>query len=273
MKIENTMEFTDLYTVESLQCFNGFHNRGYRVNRSDTDKVNRLIATIRQEREKNIGPVAGDSIEYTCRNGDWFHSAHIEDLRNGHLKICLSGSVPFCYENGAGTGYNVHEGIWTYPGKALLKPAGSRLKQFRTWGHTGKCANGEVYFMAFVRSWKYTEPEPLYDRYTTRHWSKYLINRLPDPENKGEFFYMSEGFALYSREELDKLVRILHGKLFTGIYRNSLVLWGYHMNWKLLTEQEWNNTKAEIHISFLGESPVKIITCDDNRTITVYKKK
>ena len=150
------MEFTDLYTVESLQCFNGFHNRGYRVNRSDTDKVNRLIATIRQEREKNIGPVAGDSIEYTCRNGDWFHSAHIEDLRNGHLKICLSGSVPFCYENGAGTGYNVHEGIWTYPGKALLKPAGSRLKQFRTWGHTGKCANGEVYFMAFVRSWKYT---------------------------------------------------------------------------------------------------------------------
>lgn len=127
------MEFTDLYTVESLQCFNGFHNRGYQVNRSDTDKVNRLIATIRQEREKNIGPVAGDSIEYTCRNGDWFHSAHIEDIRNGHLKICLSGSVPFCYENGAGTGYNVHEGIWTYPGKALLKPAGSRLKQFRTW--------------------------------------------------------------------------------------------------------------------------------------------
>ncbi len=52
--------------------------------------------------------------------------------------------------------------------------------------------------MAFVRSWKYTEPEPLYDRYTTRHWSKYLINRLPDPENKGEFFYMSEGFTLYS---------------------------------------------------------------------------
>ena len=47
------MEFTDPYTVESLQCFNGFHNRGgYRVNQSDTDKVNRLIATIRQEREK-----------------------------------------------------------------------------------------------------------------------------------------------------------------------------------------------------------------------------
>ena len=37
------MEFTDLYTVESLQCFNGFHYRGYRINQSDTDKVNLVL--------------------------------------------------------------------------------------------------------------------------------------------------------------------------------------------------------------------------------------
>lgn len=84
---------------------------------------------------------------------------------------------------------------------------------------------------------------------------------------------MTEGFTLYSREELDRLTGILHGKLFDGIYSNSLVLWGYYMKWEILTEQEWNETKAEIHISFLGKSPVKIITCDDTRTITVYKKK
>ena len=154
-----------------------------------------------------------------------------------------------------------------------MKPAGIREKQFRTWGHAGKCANGEVYFTACVRAWQYTEPEPLYGRYTTRNWSKYHINRQPNPEHDGEFFYMTEGFTLYSREELDRLTGILHGKLFDGIYSNSLVLWGYHMKWEILTEQEWHETKAEIHISFLGESPVKIITCDDTRTITVYKKK
>ena len=126
------MEFTDLYTVEILQCFNGFHYRGYRINQSDTDKVNRLIAIIRQEREKNIGPAAGDIIEYTCRNGDWFQSAHIEEICDGHFKICLSRSIPFCYESGDGVGYNVHEGIWTYPKRAALKPAGIREKQFRT---------------------------------------------------------------------------------------------------------------------------------------------
>ena len=68
-----------------------------------------------------------------------------------------------------------------------------------------------------------------------------------------------------------KLEQIPHQQ--AAQYSNSLVLWGYHMKWEILTEQEWNETKAEIHISFLGESPVKIITCDDTRTITVYKKK
>ena len=157
--------------------------------------------------------------------------------------------------------------------KGRLKTGRYQGKLFRTWGHAGKCANGEVYFTAFVRAWQYTEPEPLYGRYTTRNWSKYHINRQPDPEHDGEFFYMTEGFTLYSREELDRLTGILHGELFDGIHSNSLVLWGYHMKWEILTEQKWNNTKAEIHISFLGESPVKIITSDDTRTITVYKKK
>lgn len=173
------MEFTDLYTVESLQCFNGFHYRRYRVNQSDTDKVNRLIAIIRQEREKNIGPAAGDIIEYTCRNGDWFQSAHIEEICDGHFKICLSGIIPFCYESGDGVGYNVHEGIWTYLKRAALRPAGIREKQFRTWGHAGKCANGEVYFTACVRACIYGIPNPCMADNTTRNWSKYHINRQP----------------------------------------------------------------------------------------------
>ena len=157
--------------------------------------------------------------------------------------------------------------------ESRLKTSRYQGKAVQDMGTCRKCANGEVYFMACVRAWQYTEPEPLYGRYTTRNWSKYHINRQPDPEHDGEFFYMTEGFTLYSREELDRLTGILHGKLFDGIYSNSLVLWGYHMKWEILTEQEWNETKAEIHISFLGKSPVKIITCDDTHTITVYKKK
>lgn len=267
------MELTNFYTIETLQYLNDSYDYGYPVTLSDTDKVNRLIATIRQERDGHENPVAGDMIEYTSRNGDFFNSAHIGRITDKNYEICLSKIVPFCYENENGVGYDIHEGVWTHLNKTLPAPACIRTGLFRTWGHTGRCAHGLIYFKTFIRSWKYTEPDPMFGEYTTRNWTKYFISKLPDPERKGEFTYKGDGFSLYSLTELDRLVEILHGKLFNGIYRNSLILWGYRMVWNLLTEQEWNAAKAGIHISFLGNSPVKIQTCHDTRTVIIHKKK
>lgn len=267
------MELTNFYTIETLQYLNDSYDYGYPVTLSDTDKVNRLIAAIRQERDGHENPVAGDMIEYTSRNGDFFNSAHIGRITDKNYEICLSKIVPFCYENENGVGYDIHEGVWTHLNKALPAPACIRTGLFRTWGHTGRCAHGLIYFKTFIRSWKYTEPDPMFGEYTTRNWTKYFISKLPDPERKGEFTYKGDGFSLYSLTELDRLVEILHGKLFNGIYRNSLILWGYRMVWNLLTEQEWNAAKAGIHISFLGNSPVKIQTCHATRTVIIHKKK
>ena len=167
------------------------------------------------------------------------------------------GSIPFCYESGAGVGYNVHEGIWTYPEESRLETG--RASGSNSSGHgdipenapTERYISWPSYVHGNIRS-----REPLYDRYTTRHWSKYLINRLPDPENKGEFFYMSEGFTLYSVRNWTSSSRILHGKLFdrniqelarpVGIPHELGATHGTGME---------QTTKAEIHISFLGESP------------------
>lgn len=267
------MELTNFYTIETLQYLNDSYDYGYPVTLSDTDKVNRLIAAIRQERNGHENPVVGDMIEYTSRNGDFFNSAHIGRITDKNYEICLSKIVPFCYENENGVGYDIHEGVWTHLNKTLPAPACIRTGLFRTWGHTGRCAHGLIYFKTFIRSWKYTEPDPMFGEYTTRNWTKYFISKLPDPERKGEFTYKGDGFSLYSLTELDRLVEILHGKLFNGIYRNSLILWGYRMVWNLLTEQEWNAAKAGIHISFLGNSPVKIQTCHDTRTVIIHKKK
>lgn len=266
------MVVSNFYTVETLQRLNDSHDYGYSVTQSDTDKVNRLIKGIQQERNRHEKPIAGDIIGYTSRNGDFFSSAHIGRVRDKNYEICLSDIVPFCYENENGTGYDIHEGVWVHPKNAVLKPAGIKVVLFRTWGHTGRCDHGFIYFKTFVRSWEYAEPEPMFGEYTTRNWTKYLISSCPDPERKGEFFYKANGFTLYSRTELDRLAKTLHGELFNGIYRNSLVLWGYRMVWKILVEQEWNGAEADIHLSFLGESPVKIRTCEDNRTIFIYKK-
>lgn len=267
------MEFSNFYTVESLQDLNNSHDYGYPIIQDDADKVNRLIAGIQRERNEYERPVCGDIIEYTARNGDYYPHAHIGLLKNRYSEICLSDSIPFCYENGTRIGYEIHEGVWAHPDKTTWEPTGIRVRLFKTWGHAGRRPDGTLYFKTFVRSWKYTEPQPIFGEYTTKDWAKYFLGKLPDPERKGEYFYKGDGFTLYSEQELKGLIEILHGKVFNGIYRNSLVIWGYRIIWKLLNDQEWNRTKAEVYISFLGNSPVKIQTCHNTHTVFIYKKK
>lgn len=270
------MELSNFYTIETLQYLNDSHDYGYPVSQSDVDKVNRLIALIHQQREgQGTTPEAGDIIAYTTRNGDYYPHAHIErmEIDDQEAAICLSPHTPFCFGNKGIAGYDTGGGPWTQLNPETVEPDGIRFKLFKTWGHCGRGRNGAVYFKTAVRAWKYAEPEPLFGKYTTRDWGRYFISRLPDAERKGEFTYKGEGFAVYSEEELGGLVEILHGELFDGIYSNSLVLWGYRMEWQFITEPEWNKVKAGLHLSFLGNSPVKIQTCHDTHTVIIYKKK
>lgn len=140
------------------------------------------------------------------------------------------------------------------------------------WGHTGRHRNGAVLFHTFVRAWKYTEPDPLYGKYTTKEWTRYIIECQPDIEPADAFIYRNESFTLYSREELERLVGILHGELFNGFRPGLFILWAYRMEWKELPTWEWNMLKAETHLFFLGVSPVKIRTDHNGHTVTFYKK-
>ena len=48
-------------------------------------------------------------------------------------------------------------------------------------GIPGSCNNtGSLRFDAPVRKWKYREPDPLYDGYTTRNWFRYHIMKHRD---------------------------------------------------------------------------------------------
>lgn len=267
------MEFSNFYTVETLRCLNDAHDYGYDVSGEDMDKVNRLISFIQKERHASKVPIAGDIIEYTTRNGDYYNQAHIERIKDSDLEICLSPYVPFCYEDTERASYDTSGGPWAHLDKVLLESAGVRVKLFKTWGHCGRCANGAVYFKAPVPVWRYTKPEPLFGKYTTKEWTKYFISKMPDPEKPGEFTYTGDGFTVYSEAEFNRLVQMLHGEVFDGIYRHSLVLWGYRMDWKYLSVEEWNGIKASVHLSFLGASPVKVEINPKNHQVIIYKKK
>lgn len=267
------MEVSNFYTVETLQHLNDSHDYGYPVDQSDTDKVNRLIGLIQQERDAQEIPMPGDLIAYTTRNGDYYRDAHVERIQDGSSSICLSSCTPFCFDDKGKAGYDADGRFWVISDAENWETDGFRMKLFKTWGRHGRCQNGTVYFKTLVRAWKYTAPVPFFGKYTTKDWTKYFISRLPDPERKNEFTYKSDDFTVYSKTEFDRLVKILHGEVFDTICRNSLVLWGYQMEWESLTKKEWNEKQADVHLSFLGISSVKIRTCHDTHTVTIYKKK
>ena len=56
----------------------------------------------------------------------------------------------------------------------------------------------------------------------------------PDIEPADAFIYRNESFTLYSREELERLVGILHGELFNGFRPGRIILWAYRMEWREL---------------------------------------
>ena len=174
------MEYSNFYDLKSLIRLNEREGCACSIEERDVEKVNRLISRMRKEREENPAPVAGDTVTYTTRGGDYYPQAHIERSDGREAQLCLLPRMPFCHEKEGRTCYNTEGGPWVTTDPGLLLPDGIRGKQFRTWGHTGRHENGAVLFRTSVRAWKYTEPEPLYGEYTTKEWTKYLIERRPE---------------------------------------------------------------------------------------------
>lgn len=160
------MEYSNFYDLKSLVRLNEREGCAYSIEERDVEKVNRLISRMRKDREENPIPVAGDTVTYTTRGGDYYPQAHIERSDDRETQLCLLPRMPFCHEKEGRTCYNTEGGPWVTTDPGLLLPDGIRGKQFRTWGHTGRHENGAVLFHTFVRAWKYTEPAPLYGKYT-----------------------------------------------------------------------------------------------------------
>ncbi len=254
------MEYSNFYDLKSLVRLNEREGCACSIKECDVEKVNRLISRMREEREENPVPTAGDTVTYTTRGGDYYPQAHIERGDDREVLSAFSHRHLSAMRMKKCTGYNTEGGPWVTTGPELLLPDGIRNKQFRMWGHTGRHKNGAVLFHTFVRAWKYTEPDPLYGKYTTKEWTKYLIECQQDIEPADAFIYRNESFTLYSQGRTGAAGRNSARKLFNGFRPGLFILWAYRMEWKELPAWEWNMLKAETHLSFLGVSPVRIRT-------------
>ena len=92
------MEYSNFYDLKSLVRLNEREGRACSIEERDVEKVNRLISRMRKEREENPAPVAGDTVTYTTRGGDYYPQAHIERSDGREAQLCLLPRMPFCHE-------------------------------------------------------------------------------------------------------------------------------------------------------------------------------
>ena len=106
------MEYSNFYDLKSLVRLNEREGRACSIEERDVEKVNRLISRMRKEREENPAPVAGDTVTYTTRGGDYYPQAHIERSDGREAQLCLLPRMPFCHEKEGRTCYNTEGGPW-----------------------------------------------------------------------------------------------------------------------------------------------------------------
>lgn len=169
------MEHGNFYTAEALRGLNAAYDAEYGITSLETDKVNGIIRCMDDTRKLFLVPQEGDLLEYFPQNGDYFPQAHIETAGKGRAAVCLSSRIPFCHMESGRVHYNTSGGPWTQVPLSGMIPAGTVTKRFQTWGRHGRCRYGELHFHTPVRSWSFREPNPLYESYTMKEWTKYLI--------------------------------------------------------------------------------------------------
>lgn len=259
------------YDLDSLELANG--DFGYPITEKEVQKVNRMLELMENVRSRQMYPTEGDCVEFVTRSGDYFGKAHIERITGKYADICLIPETVFCFDDMGKAAYDTTGSPWTQVNIRNMKPAGTEIRIFRTWGFGKRSNTGSLRFDAPVRKWEYREPNPLYDGYTTRNWCRYHIMKYRDRERTGEYTFRSDSFTLYSRSELDELAAILKGRLYKGILPDSLVLWGYRMDIKEISREQWNGMgqHGQIRMKFMGYGPVRIHTDNENHTVTVYR--
>lgn len=161
------------HTIESLKESNErFLRTHYRLTEADIDMANEYTDLIEKSRSKLI-PKGGDVVRYTNEYGDYFHSAHIDNVEGEEAYICVSASPSIHRsDNTNGFSFSTSGGPWCYIPTNKMEYIGTEEKEFWNFGHCGACADGGIYFSATVNVWEYNENKM---RHSTKNRDKYYI--------------------------------------------------------------------------------------------------
>lgn len=241
------------YTIETLSPLNHrFEAAHYKINQSDVDMANKLVAIIESSRT-NGQPQPGDALELYDKHGDYYGSAHI-DRKSAYVDdawdVCERAYCPYVSPNDNETNIvcDTSGGAWPQIPNSLTL-IGKRKKRFWRFGHCGACGDGGIEFEAEVNVWEYRAPDAKYGKYTTKDYDKmYISYRSQDedgnPTHESGYVYFGSHDGTSSmawKNKTDYLIwlRTVKGVELEGNYENQTVVFYYKTNIQRITKDEW----------------------------------
>ena len=220
------MNYTE-YTAETLALMNESFAYRYGITGDDVEEVNKFVKLI--ESTRNIhAPEVGDRVVYTSKHGDYSPGAIINRKFSDNFSVCIRPHDSFIsyYDE---IWCDVSGGPCTKIPITNLEYKGQCDNLFSIWGHCGMCVGGTVQFNAKVSFWKYSEPEPYYDQFTTENWRKIHIHKnSKDDYNKSGNLYVSDSICFKSEEEYLTFLREYDATVYPGCWPDKYIVWCMH---------------------------------------------
>lgn len=260
------------HTIESLKESNGrFLRTHYRLTETDIDMANEYTDLIEKSRSKLI-PKAGDVVRYTNEYGDYFHSAHIDNVEGEEAYICVSANPSIHRsDNTNGFSFSTSGGPWCYIPTNKMEYIGTEEKEFWNFGHCGSCTDGGIYFNASVNVWEYNENKM---RHSVKTHNKYYIFYSKDERGCGYHYFAYQGgmssCAWRKEKDLQSWLRTYRAEVEQG-NTNSIIVWTYKEIQHHVSPDEYAEL-AGIEDTMLcnGVRLCKRIYDDENFTVHTY---
>ena len=258
-----------MYTLESLNAINScFTNAHGDVNSSDLEMVNKYINLISTTRNRSM-PQVGDIIAYTNEYGEYFPTAHIEEVhtKDNFAYVCERASSHVCMDvNEKNIICNSSGGTWHYIPLDKLTYKGMQERRFWFFGHCGACADGGIDFYTEVNLWEYSADE---EPYSTKTHNKYYLSYSENHDSGYHYFLTSNGLssrAWRTEEDLQAWLRTNRAVL------NNNVVWTYKEVEHHVSPAEFESINAPVDCFLMNgnKRQCKRIYDDSNYTIHLY---
>lgn len=248
------------YGIETLKRLNVSYDHEHWLTQDDVDMANRYVELIERTRSE-MTPQVGDRLVYVTEHGDYYGHALIDDkhTEDGCLSICEQPYVPFVWEENGNIRLSVSGGAFHSINPKELTFLKWTEGAFKDWGHCGACANGSVAFTARVPLWFYSEPNPMYGKFTTETYRKFYLNKRK--ENEDGYLYHGDGIAFRDEAGFRQFLQDYEGTVFKGNWEKQIVVWCFRREYVFLPLPEWEKIDApaeERRLNFHPEQ-VKIV--------------